>query len=328
MKLERYISISIAVLGLLFGASCEKAEAPIKAPIKGLAQISRVDMGEHYQDQIFFNFSTGQSVMTSKINSWDLAFEASTDGFHIFMNGGKDLLMYKTNNTATAALTEAHGLMVEDKDWGFDGQSGLPDSTYIGDWRGKNAAYIVMFNDGSFKKMEFVSVSDTAYIIKYGDINSPSLTTFTISKNPSFNYSYFSFENGGKQVFPEPAKNTWDIVFTRYRHIYYELSNTRYIVTGVLLNPHHTTAIADSITAFSSISFNPGVTSNSFSNRRDVVGFDWKKYNFTTGNYESDLKKCYVVRTQKEEYWKIRFINFYNANGVKGSPSFEYERIK
>src|SRR5690606_16212037 len=101
----------------------------------------------------------------------------------------------------------------------------------------------------------------------------------------------------------------------------------RYVVTGVLLNPHNTSAITDSLTFFQNIAFNASSLQTSLSNRRDIIGFDWKKYNFTTGNYEADLKKCYIVRTQQNEYWKIHFIDFYNINGVKGSPSFEFERI-
>lgn len=326
MRLERYIFIALFFLGFAGLASCEKAEEPITKPMPSPAQITRVDLGELYEDQVFFDFSTGQSVMKSKVNSWDLAFEASPNGFHVFMNGAKDMLLYNTHSASSTSITEAHAYSVEDSEWGFDSPSGLPDSTYINDWRGKRETYLIKFMDGTFKKLILASVSDTAYQIEYGDINSTTLTGFTISKNPAFNYSYFSFDGGGKQIFPEPAKHTWDIVFTRYRHIYYELANTRYLVTGVLLNPFNTIAKADSISGFQNISYN-GLSTQEFSNRRDVIGFDWKKYNFTTGIYEPDLSKCYIVRTQKDEYWKIRFVDFYNVNGVKGSPSFEFERL-
>jgi hypothetical protein len=326
MKLGRYIPLALFFIGSLLSASCEKAEQPIGKPQKGPAQITRVDMGEEYLDQIFFDFATGQSVMTSKINSWDLAFEAGPDGYHVFMNGAKDLVLYNTNNITPAAVNEMSGLMVEDHQWGFDSPSGLPDSTYIGDWRGKNETYILKFSDLTFKKVIFTSVNDTVYTIQYGDINS-TLSSFTIRKNSDFNYAYFSFDNGGKQVYPEPAKNTWDIVFTRYRYVYYDLSNKRYVVTGVLLNPYQTSALADSTTGFAQIAFNLASMQNGFSNRRDVIGFDWKDYNFTTGMYQVDLQKSYVVRTRHNEYWKLRFLDFYNVNKVKGSPTFEFDRI-
>ena len=70
------------------------------------------------------------------------------------------------------------------------------------------------------------------------------------------------------------------------------------------------------------------VDPSALSNQRDVIGFDWKRYNFTTSLYETDLSKVYIVKTQRNEFWKIHFIDFYNANGLKGSPSFEFERIQ
>jgi len=328
MRLEGYISLAVVLLVSLLGASCEKAESPIAMPTRGVAQLARVDMGEDYQNQIFFSFASGESVMSSKVNSWDLAFEAGPDGYHIFMNGAKDLLCYKTQSINANAITESHALVVNELEWGFDGPSGLPDSTFIGDWRGKNQVYIIKFNDETYKKIVFSSVSDTAYTITYGDINSQSLTSFKISKNAAFNYSYFSFDNGGMQVFPDPPKHTWDIVFTRYRHIYYDLNDLRYVVTGVLLNPYKTAAMKDSITAFSNLNFSAASTLTAMDDRRNVIGFDWKTYNSTSGNYVANPQKCYVVKTQQEQFWKLRFIDFYNVNGIKGSPSFEFERIK
>ena len=96
-----------------------------------------------------------------------------------------------------------------------------------------------------------------------------------------------------------------------------------------MLNPYNTLALADSSTAFEQLSAGTALTQAAgFSNHRDVIGFDWKKYDFTTGNYQADLKKCYLIRTQDNEYWKMRFVDFYNTNGVKGSPAFEFERIQ
>lgn len=327
MRIERYISLSLVFVGLMLFTACEKAEQPIAKPMKGAAEIARIHMGEDYADQVFFDFASRQSVMVSKANAWDLAFEAGPDGYHVFMNGGKDLLLYNTRNVNAAAITEMDALNVEDRLWGFDGPSGLPDSTYVGDWRNKNETFLVRFNDGSFKKVVFASVADSGYLLKFGDINSTSLQTIFLPKDASFNYVYFSFDNGGRQVYPEPAKHTWDIVFTRYRFIYYELANTRYVVTGVLLNPHNTRATADSTTAFSDITFNPTSMQQGFSNRRDFIGFDWKTYNFTTGLYQTNTQKTFLIRTQQNQHWKMRFLDFY-ANGIKGSPSFEFERIQ
>ena len=329
MRLGRICSFLL--LGLLF-ASCEKAETPIILPPKGTAEMSHVDMGDEYLDQFFFDFETGSVVLKSSVNSWDFAFEASPSGYHLLMNGNKNFFIYNTHLTDPAAVTESKAAAVASMSWAFDAPSGLPDSSGVGEWKdasgnSRNEVYIIKFSDDTYKKFVVASVTDTSYEFKYGDISSTYLNTIHLHKDPNYNFTYFSFDNGGQAVVPEPPKNSWDIVFTRYRHIYYDLDNKAYPVTGVLLNLFNTTAIADSIHAFESINY-ALVSGTPFSNHRDVIGFDWKKYNFTTGMYETDARKCYVVKTRKQQYWKIHFIDFYSSLGVKGSPTFEFEQIQ
>jgi len=284
-------------------------------------------MGEDYADQIFFDLEAGRSVMVSKSNSWDLALEASPAGFHVFMNGGKDVSLYNTHLTNPAAVTEANAYMIEDNQWGFDNPNGDPKQTYVGDWRQNNEVFILKYNDGSFKKFVLSAVDDTSYTISYGDINAGYLTTAHIPKDDAFNFSYFLLD-GGRVTHPEPAKHTYDIVFTRYRHIYYDLDSFRYNVNGVLLNPYNVSALADSSHKFQEVNFASSFLQVPFSSNRDVIGFDWKKYNFTTQAYDTDPNKVYVVKTRNGQYWKLHFLNFYNTNGAKGSPSFEFDRIQ
>jgi len=336
---DRYLQIMrlsgsfglIMVIGIFLCSSCEKRELPIPLPPQGSAQIAQVVMGPDYDDQIFFNLETGQPVLKNYINAWDLAFEAQPDGKHVFMNDGKNVFVYNTHQTDPAAVSFNAAELVSSMQWGFDSPTGLPDSSYIGEWKdsyglSKNEVYIVKIAADTFKKMVIAGDNDTAYILKYGDINSTVLNTISIPKNSLYNYTYFSFANGGTVVPMEPPKDSWDIVFTRYRYVYYDLNNFTYPVTGVLLNPYNTTALADSLTSFDAITFN-SLNLTAFSSARDVIGFDWKTYDFNTGRYITHPNKCYVVKTRKDQYYRIHFMNFYDANGYKGSPSFEYERI-
>src|SRR5690606_37301741 len=130
------------------------------------------------------------------------------------MNGGKDVFLYNTHITDPAAVTEANAYSIDDMEWGFDDPCRLPDSTYVGDRRqavngSKNEVFILKFNDGSFKKFVIKSVCDTSYEFGYGHINSSSLHSITLHKDPAFNYLYFAFD-GGKIVHPEPPKNSYD----------------------------------------------------------------------------------------------------------------------
>jgi hypothetical protein len=330
MRLGKF-PILLLILGLLF-SSCEKKESAITLPPKTTAQINRVDMGEDYGEQIFFDFETGLSVKTSKVNSWDLAFESSPTGYHVFMNGGKNIFVYNTQSTNASSIQEVNALLVDEAAWRFDAPCGLPDSTGVGDWRdgagnSKKEVFIVKLMDGSYRKIVIDAVTDSSYVLSYGDINSTSLSTIIIPKYSIYNYSYFSFDNGGTLVNPEPPKETWDIVFTRYRYIYYDLNNFPYLVSGVLLNPYQTYGTADSSTSFTAITYS-SAAANEYTNQRDVIGFDWKTFDFGTYRYNVKQNKCYVIKTRKKQYWKIHFLDFYSSAGLKGSPSFEYERIQ
>ncbi|MCD6063664.1 MAG: hypothetical protein K0R82_1575 [Flavipsychrobacter sp.] len=328
MKRLSFLLIAVSLLA----ASCEKKESPISLPEKGSAAIDRVDMGEDYHDQVFYDFEKGYPVYQSAINSWDLAFEASPTGFHIFMNGGKDVWVYNTHQTDILGVLEPP--KIKNNEWQFDSPSGLPDSTAIGNWQqGRRAGsnvFIVKMNPAhfkdTFKKIVLTSASTTEYRMTYADLRSGMVKSIVIPKEDKYNFAYFSFDEGGKIVYPEPPKDSWDIVFTRYRHVYYHLNNFPYIVSGALLNPFKTTAYCDSTTGYEAVTITQAATAK-FSNARDEIGFEWKFYDIPSGKYTVDKKKTYVVNNRKGQFWKVRFLDFYNSNGVKGSPSFEYERL-
>ncbi|MCB0696843.1 MAG: HmuY family protein, partial [Chitinophagaceae bacterium] len=315
---------------LLF-ASCQKDDLPVTLPQKGEVEYSLVEMGEDYTDQLFFNFETNSVVHVSQVNSWDLAFDAGVGGFHMYMNGGADVLVYNTHETDFTKVTTAPGVLSEE--WLFDRPCGLGDSTGIGDWRGKTATgseiFIVKLNStyitNNLKKVRIVLVDGSKYVLEYADLDENITHTITIPKDDKYNYVYFSFDKGGQAVQPDPPKDTWDIVFTRYRFIYYDLDNFKYIVSGVLTNPYNTTSAADSTDKFADITGSK-VTELTYSDHRDIIGFDWKEYNFDTKSYDMHPEKNYVIKNRNGNYWKIHFLDFYNKQGVKGCPSFEFQR--
>jgi hypothetical protein len=328
------LGVLTLVTGLLL-TSCEKTEQPVKLPAKGSAEVARVDMGEDYTDQVFFDFETNSIVLTNQINSWDLSFENGAAGSHIFINGGKDIYVYNTHTTDLTA-TSFQLPKLSDKAWSFDLHTGNPGTTAIGEWANssrisKNEVYILKLNPANFadtfKKIQLVVVDDNKYVLRYGDMKSAETKTITINKESIYNYAYFSFDNGGMVTYPEPAKDSWDIVFTRYRHIYTELENFPYLVSGVLLNPNNTMAAEDSTTGYTDMNINTVATAKFYSNR-DLIGFDWKSYDLDKGKYTVKTKKGYLVKTRKEQYYKLHFTDFYSEQGVKGSPAFEFERLQ
>ncbi len=303
-------------------------------PPKGTATHSRVDMGEDYLTQIYFNFESGTVVKTSDLYSWDLALESSAEGYHVFMNGGKNVLINPTGKTNFADVNSGNVTTTNisiDGAWKYDDPDGLPGETATGEWKdgAGNCQVYVVASDSTFYKFQLISVDDKEYTMKFGDLNSTTPQLITIPKNNAFNFAYFSCRNANHVVTPEPPKADWDVVFTRYRHIYKDLQNFKYIVTGVLLNPDKMIGAKDSVSGFTKI----GVTTLPdliFVPNRDVIGFDWKSYDYNASNarYVVNPNKCYVIKNAKSQLWKLHFLDYYSPQGVKGSPSFEYERLQ
>lgn len=329
MSTKLLLNVCAIFLAVLW-SSCEKEDVPVTLPPKGDAEHAVVEMGEDYTYQVFFDMQRGQVVHSSEINSWHLAFESSADGYHIFMNGGADVFLYNTHETDFRKVKTAPEAF--SSDWMFDRSCGLNDSTAVGDWRDKGEIWIVKLNPtndpNNLKKIKLVAVSGTEYIMQYCDLDNDAASVVHIPKDPAYNYSYFSFYDGGQVVQPDPPKDTWDFVFTRYRIIYYDMDNFPYIVNGVLTNPYQTTSYApdSNATAQQQIA-DEDVPALPFSRHRDEIGYSWKYFNFDEQQYEVDKSKFYYIHNQHNQYWKLNFLSFYNAQGIKGSPSFEYIRV-
>jgi len=330
--------LSVLTVLVLLASSCEKKESPVTLPPVGTSQHSTVEMGENYRNQLFFDIESGQVVYTNDLLNWDLAFEASAAGYHVYMNGGKFVLIAITGDTSFAAVNSNSYVNLlnnqNDGAWKFDFPCGSPDSTGVGEWadaygKSKGLVYIVSV-DSTFKKFKLLSVNEQNYVMEYGDIDSQTPQTIEIPKSINYNFTYFSFSGSNHIVPAEPPKNTWDIEFTRYRHIYENLNNFPYVVSGVLLNPYRTTGQADSTTGYANINM-ATVNSNPLTSARDIIGFDWKTFDYANSNtarYIVKTYKCYVVKTRKSQYWKLHFLDYYSNTGVKGTPTFEYERMQ
>lgn len=315
-------------------SSCTKKDTPVELPPLGDSEHANIDMGKNYSDQIFFDFETNRIVYTSLWTSWDLAFEASALNNGIHINGAKDILLYNTHETDISKVTTLPNIKPEE--WLFDDPDGLLahtafKETYDNKGIAKGEVYILQQNTtyttDTFKKIALVAATSTEYIFRYADLRSNDIKTITIPKNDDYNYSYFSFDNGGTLVDPEPPKDSWDIVFTRYRHVYEDLDNFLYVVTGVLLNPNNTTGLADSTVGYSAVKAEV-VLKQQFFPDRDVIGFNWKKYDFTSGKYHVDPEQAFLIKNRNDHYWKLHFLDYYNAAGEKGAPTFEFERIQ
>lgn len=296
------------------------------------ASYRQLSVGADYSRQVYFDFETGNTVFDYSLAGWDIGFEAGAEGRHIVLNGGKDVLVYDTHRHALDELTELPANLSADS-WQIDAPDGAQDSTGVGTWfdaagHSNGEVYVIQTAPAEYFKMRLLSVSDTDYRFEWAPLSAKGTASeVVLPKDSLYNYMYYSFKGG--IVRAEPPRAAWDIEFTYYRDLVYD-NNIRkdvpYLVTGVLLNPAGTAAVMDSTHSFSDITV-ASAQALTPSTRRNIIGYDWKAYNFSTGHYAIRRDKNYILHTAEGQIYKMHFLDFYNSAGEKGNPSFEYLRL-
>lgn len=303
--------------------ACEKAEIPRPRVVPSDASIVTVSTGSDYRNQLFYNLEAQEIVSHNDRAIWDLAFEAGETGYRILLNGSKMTKLALTNKTALSEVTSTSGAT-----WLYDAPSGNLDSTAFGDWRLTDKVFVVDLGLSvtgialGQKKLKVNSVNASEYQIEYSDLNGSNASTAAISKNTNASFVYFSLAS--KQIVTvEPDKSKWDISFTSYTHVYPD--GMPYIVAGVISN-RNVVRVAAISKEFKDINYSDFLAV-SFGLSINVIGFDWKVYNFDTGVYAVDPNKSFLVKTVNGKIYKLRFLDYYDEFGQKGAPTMELKEL-
>ena len=311
--------------------SCIKEELPISAHLPGDIKSDQVEMGPNYNTQVFYNLKHNHSVSENYETEWDIAFECSDSGSHVILNSSTFCKVYKTTITNFNDSISLTGISIED--WLYDVPSGNLDSTALVDYNNGNIYIIDMGvsvsaggNPRGYKKILIENISNNQYQIRYANLDGSLDVTKTITKNDEINFIAYSFiTNSTVEVFPN--KNNWDLMFTAYTHIFNVNGTiTPYRVAGVLINRNNTSVAEDTIYDFNEINYDLVIDNISFIYNKniDVIGYDWKPYN---GTFTIRENLNYIIKTNSGLYFKLRFIDFYSDNGIKGSPKFEFQKL-
>jgi len=309
-----------------FLGSCLKQEEPVVAHTPGNVEITQIEIGYPYINQVYYNCENNVVIRTNTKYDWDLSFECTTNGFHVLLNTAKGVFSCKSSNDFINTHDTA-GVM-----WNWDAPSGNLDSTSFGDWRNSNDVYIIdrQFNATGnhlgYKKIQFISVDDQSYSFKFADLDGSNEIQYSLTKNSNVNYLHFSFNNNGETLTLEPNKDEYDLLFTNHYHKFSNLP-LPFVLTQVLTNKHNGVLIAeDNNNNFQNISLKDTVN-YSFSNNWDEIGHDWKIRNSQDNSFTIDSDKSFIVKSVNGIYFKIKFIDFYNDAGVKGYPKFEIQQL-
>jgi hypothetical protein len=326
--------LSVILILILFLHSCFEEDEIVIPHEQGGLEVGQAALGEGYEQQVFYDLNRNMEVSSNSVSEWDLFFESSSGGWDIRLNTSK--FMYAGNSFETNLETE---LNQSDLEMLFDASSGNPDSTAFGAWYQSNEdstwsnMHVFLLDRGidakflpvGMKKVQFDIIGED-YMIHYANTDNSEENTILISRDPELDRIYFSFENGIVDI--APPSNGWSLLFSKYTTMLVtdEGENYPYLVLGALLNPIGTAATLDTIHDFMDIQLGDTIDLE-FTRRADVIGYDWKYYNFDAALYTIEPGLAYVIRDRDGFYYKLRFIDFYSEAGEKGYPRFEYIRL-
>ncbi|NQX98779.1 MAG: hypothetical protein HRT73_13000 [Flavobacteriales bacterium] len=319
-------SILVLVSATLF--SCEKKELPVPAHDPGDVITNSVSMNSDYRYQLFFDLETNTMVKRNLKTDWDLGFETTASGFHIILNTAKAMFSANTFQTDFSLITDTTGLIFK-----WDEPSGHIDSTAIKDWRGAQNVYVIDrgYNEIGlhlgFKKVVFQSVNSIEYVVRFANLDGTNDITYQVAKDDQYNFAFLSLNSSGSIASIQPLKEDWDIVFTQYINIFYDQDPPLpYLVTGTITNRNKVEVAQVFDKDFSAITL-ADVANYSLSPNINTIGYDWKFYDFDTGQYAVDVNQNYIIKSTEGKYFKLHFIDFYNTSGIKGTPTFEFQEM-
>jgi hypothetical protein len=331
--MKQLISTTIGVL--IITISCfEEDERVNPYPYKVTTITDSVQVCQSY-----FDFESGRVVKAGRADAWQLGFECGTDGWHIAVNSGSGWFIYNTRQTQLDALQN----MPESVNHLFDVPHDFPDSTAVGDWVIKtqngneyagNIYLLGRFIDGSFiniKQIEFLEVNDTSYRFFYKENDNGITDSVNILKIDSACFVYYSFEHK-KQVYLEPDKATYDLVFGPYYDMATLFGITiPYPVGGAFLNYWRTEAVVDSVNSYDNIDSSV-LSSYDFTIQHDIPGYRWKSVtvDISAGGIATYTVKGhynYIIHTAQNNYFKLKFLS-YTLDGKSGFPQFEFSELK
>jgi len=328
-----FVSLSVLTLGL---NSCLK-EKPIAPPKnQQIGETAIIDMGPEYRGQFYYSLATNSVISTNSRMAYDLMFDCGNNQFRIWLNSSKFMSLIETDKTDYDAAT------IQDtvgKVWRYElGEHNVTTNSFGEWWQSfntfpvsKNKVYIINLGvDDDYKqiglaKLQINHYDANGYRITFSPIGSNDTRYLTIPKDPTRNYVYASITGDGNIISNiEPDKTLWDLCFTRYSVVFNDPYYLPYEVTGVLQNPSKVEAYLDSTLNFNTIDISTFDPSRLESNRRDVIGYEWKRYDL--GDYITKTWYTYMIKTGESDYYKLRFIDF-KKNGVRGYPTFEFYKL-
>jgi hypothetical protein len=324
---DKHIPTNILFLLSLFllmilTTGCLEKEMPIEPHSSGETKTSQVILGSDYGSQIYYNLSTNSVVNSNETIVWDIAFKVNENNISAILNSSRIVTLAHTNiSDYNTPLTEDYinGLeFIHDESQGPNWGTAIGDIYDGSDLTILNLGVDINSQQLGLRRLQIDSVNDQGYFLTYGDIDLTYKSSILIPRSNEIEWLHFSLITETIQNL-EPAIGDWDLYFTKYIELVEEID---YPVVGVLSVPE-----GMEIFDYPELSWDQLLVADwntlEFSTAWNEIGYDWKAYDFENAEYSIDNERCFAIRTANGKEFVLRFIDFYDQMGNKGTITLE-----
>ncbi len=300
-----------------------------------------VSMGSGYANDVWYSFENGV-VATADRSTWDIGFYTNRWSAGVIINDGTgtELLTYGNGDTSSWNAIDTTGmagwkrLYNSDTIWedgAFNRNAlGHPDYGWgvynmvshdvVGD-----SIYIIKLANGAYKKLWIESKNsvNNTYIFTYANLDGSNQFTETLDATPyeSKLFVYYNLSIGSV-IDREPAKDSWDLLFSRYMGTVFdnEGNPANYVVVGVLNNVE--------TGANKNHPVSPDFTewyAKPMEFHKTVIGSDWKYFDMNTFSYSVTDSLVYFVQSLSGDIYKFVPLSF--SGQSEGKTVFTRELI-
>lgn len=303
-------------------AGCLRDEEPVQPFYRGEQVTQTVNLSRTYENQVWYSLKNNEVVTTNSKMDWDVRFWSDPGSDAMQLNFAKSMSAYRTGKSDFDEIQDTAGYKNGRK---FDAPTGNLDSTAV---TAADEAHIIDMGfapdgtHGGFYKLKVLK-DGNRFKLQYGALMSTNPEEVELERNVNRDFTYFSLTTG-KQVFPEPQKGEYDLLFTQYTHLFQE-PFMPYLVAGCLTSPQARSGEISDI-PFEEISIED-TSQVQFSTAQNFIGYDWKEFNLNEGTYTIDSDRIFIIQSQSGIYYKLYFLDFLDGEGNRGAPTFSFKAL-